>query len=114
MAERNVHGGKLCVGIISRSDLDNISADEVEAIETTDDSPDLTGTPASSLRGTGSGGDCERSMLDNDLLQSDPCVSVLTGRVNGVDIDGEIDRILSANSVTDLLDNAVDTCGMIS
>lgn len=39
---------------------------------------------------------------------------ILTGRVNSVDINGEIDRILSANSVTDLLDNAVNTCGMIS
>lgn len=36
---------------------------------------------------------------------------MLTGRVNGVDIDGEVDRVLSANSVTDLLDDSVNTCG---
>jgi hypothetical protein len=40
---RSGHGRKLCVRIISRSNLDDIRTDEVEAIKPTDDGAQFTG-----------------------------------------------------------------------
>ena len=37
------HGGELGVGVVSRSDLDDIGSDEVDAFEATDDRADLAG-----------------------------------------------------------------------
>jgi hypothetical protein len=39
----NIHGRKLCVRIISRSNLDDIRTDEVKAIKPTDDGAQFTG-----------------------------------------------------------------------
>lgn len=49
----NIHGRKLCICVISWSNLDDIRTDEVEAVKATDDGAELTGRPASSLGGTG-------------------------------------------------------------
>lgn len=35
----------------------------------------------------------------------------LTGRVKSVNVDGEVDGVLGADSVADLLDDAVGSCG---
>jgi hypothetical protein len=48
------HGSQLSIGVIRRSDFDDIGSDQVDALKTTDDSAELTSSPSACLRGTSS------------------------------------------------------------
>jgi len=78
------HGRQLSVCVICGGDLHEIGRDDVESIQTSQDGTQLAGGPASSLRRA-----CGWSK----------------GRVNRIDIDGEINGPV-ANSLADLLDDA--------
>jgi hypothetical protein len=89
------HGGMLSVSVVSRSDLDNVSADEVNAFEAADDSAEFAGGPAAGFRGASCRGDCsnrdirqapgnrrrEESELD---LQAGSRVSISIERYTGL------------------------------
>ena len=44
------HGRQFGIGIVGRSDLDDIRCDKVDALQTADNSTELASGPASSLR----------------------------------------------------------------
>lgn len=48
------HSGQLSVGVVRRSDFDDIRGDQVDAFETADDGTELTSCPSTGLRGTSS------------------------------------------------------------
>ena len=50
---RSRHGGQLSIGVVGRCNLDDICADEVDALEATNNSAELTRRPATSLWCTG-------------------------------------------------------------
>ena len=60
------HCGQLSVGVISRSDFDNIGGNKIDSLKTADDRAELAGGPSTSLGSTSSRG---------------------KGRVKGVDVD---------------------------
>ena len=51
------HGGQLGVGVVGRGDLDDVSRDEVDALEAADDGAQLARGPAARLGRAGRGGD---------------------------------------------------------
>jgi hypothetical protein len=57
---------ELCIGVVRRSDLDNISGSNVDAFKTADDGADLTGRPSTGLGGTGSRSKCWINRIDVD------------------------------------------------
>ena len=82
---RGGHGGQLGIRVVGGGDLDEIGGDEIDALEPPDDGPELPGGPAAGLRGAGRGRE---------------------GRVQGVDVDGEVDGVGGADAVADGLDDA--------
>lgn len=54
---RSRHGSMLGISIICRGNLDDISSDDVDALQTSEDGAEFTSRPAASLRGTRSRGD---------------------------------------------------------
>ena len=60
---RSSHGSVLSVGIICRRNLDDISSDDVDALQSTEDSAELASRPSTCLGGTGSWGDCSSLAL---------------------------------------------------
>lgn len=81
----------LGVGVVRGRDLDDVGADEVDAVEAADDGAELARRPAARLGRTGGRG---------------------KGRVEGVDVDGQVDGPLGADAVADLLDDAVHADGV--
>lgn len=54
---RSSHGGMLSIGIICRCNLNDISSDDVDALQSTKDSAEFASGPSTCLGGTGSWGD---------------------------------------------------------
>ena len=81
---RSRHGSQLSIGVISRSNLDNIRSNKVNTLKTTNDSPEFPSRPTTSLRGTG-----RRRKR----------------RVKGIDVDREVDRVLVSDALVDFLDD---------
>lgn len=77
----------LGIGIVRRCHLDNICCNKVDALEATNDSAQLTSRPATSLR-----------------CASGRCKS----RVEGVDVERQVDGLGGANAGLDLVDDALD------
>ena len=78
------HSSQLSISIIRRRNLNNIRSNKVDTLQATDDSPKLTSAPATSLRRT------------SRRRES---------RVKGIDIDGQVDRVLVSDALVDLLDD---------
>lgn len=87
------------------SNLHDISSNEVEVLQPTKDGAKLASGPATRLRGTSSGSDC--APRSADILPNVSSISSLTCRVKRVDIQRKVDRVLCADTVNDLLDDAV-------
>lgn len=51
----DLHGRQLRIGIIRRGDLDDVCADEVQAVQTADDGAQLARGPAACFGGAGCG-----------------------------------------------------------
>lgn len=100
------HGGQLRVGVVRGGDFDNVGCDEVDALQAADDGAQLASGPAAGLRGAGCRGDCAGVLVS---LGAGFMWRVLTGRVKSVDVDAEVDGLLRADSVFDLLDDAINT-----
>ena len=79
------HSRQLSISIIRGRDFDDIRRDEVQALEATDDGADLARAPAARFGGARRGRE---------------------GRVDGVDVDGEVDRVGGADAVADRFDDA--------
>lgn len=76
--------------------LDNIRSNQVQVLQTPQDGPQLPGRPATRLGGAGGGG---------------------KGRVEGVNVDGQVDGVLGADPLDDALDDVggadgVDLAGL--
>ena len=78
-------------GMKTYSNFHNISSDKVEVLQTAEDGPQLTGGPATGLRSSSGRG---------------------KGRVEGVNIDKEVDRVLGADALNNALDDAVSANGV--
>jgi hypothetical protein len=48
------HSGELSIGVIRRSDFNDIGGDQVDAFETANDGTELTSRPSTCFRGTSS------------------------------------------------------------
>lgn len=81
----------LGVGVVGRGDLDDVGADQVDAVQAADDGPQLARRPASRLGGARGG---------------------RKGRVERVDVDAEVRGVVGAHAVADLLDDALDPDGV--
>ena len=67
------HSRELSIGIISWGDLDKVGSDEVDVLEATNDSTELSGSPASGLRCACSWGECWVEGIDIDAVLSLAC-----------------------------------------
>lgn len=85
------HRGQLSVRVVRRRNLNQVSSNELDALKTPDDGPQLSGAPASSFRCT-----------------SSRCVCW----VESVDVDTEVDWVLVANTFVDSLDDALRADGV--
>lgn len=85
------HGGEFGVGVVGRGDLDDVGGDEVDPLEAPDDGAELARGPTPRLGGPRGGGE---------------------GRVERVDVDGQVDRVLGAHPLLDAVDDAVDADGV--
>jgi hypothetical protein len=79
------YSSELCIGIVRRSDFDNICGSNVDALKTADDGANLASRPPAGLG----------------------CASSRSKRwINRVDIDREVDRgVLACDEVLDLLNS---------
>lgn len=71
--------------------LDNVSSDEVQVLKTAEDGPELPGGPAASLGGARGGG---------------------KGRVERVNVNGQVDGLLGTDAVDDALDDTLGADGV--
>lgn len=95
------------VGIISRGDFDDISGDEVNALQTTNDGSELTSGPATSLWSTRCWSDCCLSVLADGTGRPR-----LTSWIKSINVDGQIDWLLKTNTISDLLDDTIHADGI--
>ncbi|KAI6751179.1 hypothetical protein HG530_014093 [Fusarium avenaceum] len=79
-------GSLLAAILVGGRHLDNISADEVQALDTTENADELACGPTAGLRGASAGGE---------------------GRVEDVDVDGEIHGVLCAEDFEDAVDDTL-------
>jgi hypothetical protein len=101
---KNLHRRQLRISIISRSDLNDIRTNKVQPIKATDNRPQLARGPTASLWRASSR--CNYSIY----LATEPTwhpLPRLTSRIQSIDINGKINRIISSNTVANLLDNTI-------
>lgn len=101
------HGGQLSICVVGRSDFNDISGDQVDALKTPNDSSELACSPATSLRSTSSRRDCSNPV--SDALEMIRNHVSLTCRVKCVDVDAQIHGLLGTNPIPDLLDDTICT-----
>lgn len=87
------------------SNLHDISSNQIEVLQSTKYGAKLASGPATRLRGTGGGSDfAPRSA---DIHSNVSSILSLTSRVESVDIQRKVDGVLCADTVNDLLDDAI-------
>ena len=83
---RRRHGRQLGIGIIRRRHLHDIRGDEIDSLEPSNDGPQFPSRPPARLRRARRRGE---------------------GRIQGVDIDAEVDRFGGPDTLPDLADDAL-------
>lgn len=90
----------LSICVVSGSDLDDVSSDEVDAVETTQDGPELARRPPASLWGAGGRGDYGPwASVSPRSLVCDRDVVKLTSRIESVDVNTQVHGVLGPDSL---------------
>lgn len=90
----------LSVRVIGGGNLDDVSSNEVDAVEAAQDSPELARRPTASLGGARGRGDCIPSALV--ITRSSTCEREevrLTSRIQSVDVDTQVHGVLGPDSL---------------
>jgi hypothetical protein len=95
------------IGIVRRSNLNNIGGDKVDALESSDDGSKLPGRPAASLRGASRRRDCLMLVRCCRYMSSIP-----TCGVQGINVERQIYWFRCTNTVTNFLDDSVHANGI--
>lgn len=89
------HGRVLSIRVVCRSNLDDVSSNEVDAVEAAQDGPELARGPTAGLGGARRRGDWNPSALV--ITRSTTCDRVevrLTSRVQSIDVNAQIHGVL--------------------
>jgi NAD-specific glutamate dehydrogenase len=101
------YSSELCIGVVRRSDFDNISGSDVNALKTADDGADLSSRPSTGLGGTSSRSKCWINRIDVDR-EVDRRVFAYETMLDHENL-GILQPRLLTNAIMDLLDDTSGT-----
>ena len=103
---RSRHRCVFSICVVRRCDFNNVRRNEINAFEPTNNGPQLSRRPASSFRSPGGRCNCSLHQHSCHTIRQQ-LVLLLTCRIQGVDVDTQINGLRRAYALLDLSDDAV-------